>query len=310
MVFGVIIPYDNPNLHDQKELSDVNDDFFQKVFDSSFLLIHRIFQTICFFVFFGPIKLFASVIVCILWWITMRVLNLFSKLFRTQLQFKLFAHSIMRHFCRFLLFTLGIVNIQIDGKIDKHSRIVLSNHLSVFDFLVQFCVSPVTIVKKSDAPGIESRIFGPIFDVFYLKQKKKVSPSDQLSNLASDPSYLPILLYPEDIATNGSAIMKFRTAAFFCQYQVQATSIQYKLCLTPKGFNSMYCKNVFSFQYLLQILSVPFIQCKLKYHPVLTDKNEDEEKDPIMEATKCQLTIANELGSLAIIKHINKKRLY
>ena len=191
----------------------------------------------------------------------------------------------------------------------------------ILNFFLFFYAKPITLVKKAEHPSWETFLTGSVFDIFYLKQRKSISPSEQLANLASDPSFLPILLFPEDKPTNGRAILPFRTAAYYTSYGVQSATIKYFLGLTPPGFNTITSKDTISFGLLWRIFSSPFITCTIKIMDEQVFKTEsisEEEKDdnnnpnkkknqPAQFALQSQLRIANDLGVIAISNSYKNK---
>lgn len=304
---GTTIPCRSEKLTHQIQQTDVNDDFFNSLFEPpKYISIHRAFQILCFIIFLGPFKIICSCVLALIWMVTIYILPLFEGIFKTTFEFKTWCHKIMRSILRALLFTLGIVRIDIEGKPQDDTRFLISNHLSIFDFAIHFCSTGYTVIKKANEPGMESLILGSAIDVFYLKHKKRVSPSEQLQNLASDPSFLPILLFPEDSPTNGNAVLAFRTAAFYSEYVIQPVSISYSLGLTPSGFNTIASGDSFSFGLLMRVVSTPFITARLKYLPV--DRVKEASVDAAHQAEACQLRIANDLGALAISRSGKAKK--
>lgn len=311
LMYSTTIPSSQQSLKNQNSPTDVNDEFFQKLFEPpNFLPIHRIFQIVCFFIFLGPIKLVLSLISFFLLFFVINFLPFFKIFFSTNLGFKKWAHSIVRHFIRLFLLCLGVLRIKIDGDIDHEVRFYVSNHLSILDYLIHFYNTPLTIIKASDiyeAPNsfqsflsslqLERIFLGSTFDVFKLKPKKR-GAAYQIAKCSSDPSFFPLLVFPEGYPTNGNAIAGFLSEYFETEYPYQPAAFQYNIFFTPRGFNSMYSGSILDF--IFRILSAPFITCSITYLKKANTKNVAYKPAEIAEI--CQIKIANELGALAVTK--------
>ena len=321
-MYGTEIPRKQQELTEQTELTEVNEEFYKSLFEEpQFLLFHKIFQFICFVLFFGIIKVIVFSALVLFWLIAIHILPHFESFFKVTIEYKLFAHKFLKKLIRMILFSCGFVRISVTGKMHPQTRLIVSNHVSFVDFFLFFYALPITLVKKADHPSWETFLTGSVFDIFYLKQRKSISPSEQLANVASDPSFLPILLFPEDKPTNGRAILPFRTAAYYTSYGVQSATIKYFLGLTPPGFNTITSKDTISFGLLWRIFSTPFITCTIKIMDEQVFKTEsvsEEEEDrnsqstrknqPAQLALQSQLRIANDLGVIAISNSYNKNR--
>ena len=313
-MFATSIPISQQSFKDQDSTTDVNDDFFQKLFEPpNFLPIHRIFQIFCFFIFFGPVKFIFSLISFILLVFIINVLPLFQRFFSTKLAFKIWAHSIVRYFIRLFLLCLGIFRIKVDGDIDSEVRFFVSNHISILDYLIHFFNTPLTFIESCNIYEtsysahsylftFQRIIFGDIFDIFKLKPKKR-GLAYQITKCSSDPSFFPLLIFPEGCPTNGNAIVGFSSEYFETEYPYQPVALQYNLFFTPRGFNSLYSGNFFGFMF--RILSTPFITCSLNYLKRINRKNVVYKSAEIAEL--CQLKISNEIGVLAVSKVVPTK---
>ena len=291
------IPEPNEQLKSQDSTTDVNEEYFQNLFlPPLFLPIHRIYQLFCFLVFLGPFKLFFSLLTLLLWAFVIIILPTLKTFFPTNLNYKLFVHTICKLFLRLFLFFMGVINISINGNVDSDVRFFVSNHLSLLDFAIHFCSTAVTFVQTIDSYRINKILDGKIFKIFRLKLKKK-KISYQLTNCASDPSYFPLLIFPEGSPTNGDAIIRFSPDAFESEYAVQPVTLQYNLYFTPRGFNSLYWGDHNILSLIMRILCTPFITCSITY--LKKQDTKTEIIDSSASAKKCQLRIANELGVLA-----------
>lgn len=305
MVFGTRIPYYDERLTRQLERTDVNDKFFKSLFEPpTFLTIHRIIQAISFLVFLGPLKLVFSFVMFLMWSVVIRVIPLFESFFKTQKDFKTFSQKILRSLARSFLFTIGIINIDIQGSVDYDARFIVSNHVSLLDYFIYFSICPVTIIKKADIPGWESLLTGTVIDMFYISPKDKyITPAEQLENLASDPNFPPILHFPEGRPTNGHCVLSFKTHAFASNYYAQTASISYYLGFTFRGFNTVYSTDEPNYLLYFRILAIPYLTCKVHFLQHHESKVETERRIPKnQKAEEAQLQVANDLGILAITR--------
>jgi 1-acyl-sn-glycerol-3-phosphate acyltransferase len=311
MVFCLEVPYKNKELQNQTELTDVNDEYFKTLIEEpKFLSIHKIFQFLCFFVFLGPFKIIVCMIVLVLWLIAVNALPFFESFFKTTILYKMFCHNFLKKILRVFLFGLGFIYIDIEGKVPTGTRVIVSNHLSFLDFIIYLYALPVTLVKRSNQPGPEKFFTSSVLDIFYLKTGKSISPSEQLANLTSDPSFLPVLAFPEERPTSGDAVLLFRRSPFCTDYSIQPAAIRYYLGFTPPGFNSIYTNDEVTLRALLRVFSCPFFMCKVKILDEFVLKGNDDTKklEPEEKSQISQLRIANELGVLAIAQNIFPKK--
>lgn len=296
-MFGTLVPGSVKDLHDQQSATDANKEFYTKLLQPPhFLTVHRVFQSVMFLVFLGPFKLLAGLVTFALWMVVIRVLPLLRCLVKWDIEFKTLAHSISRHFLRLFLMAIGVVKIRVEGTIREQARLYASNSVCLLDYLVHFCTTPVTFVKKSDEHGAENLLVGEVFDIFRIKRKKG-NADYQIKKAVSDPSFFPLLVFPEGTATNGDAILSFESDAFHSDYEFQPVAIQYFLALTPRGFNSLYFDSGAVLDFLIRILCVPFMTVTVSYLPTDISKTERTAES---KALACQLKIANHIGSLAI----------
>lgn len=324
-MFGTAIPYSSQSLNDQNTNTDVNDDFFKELFEPpKFLIIHRIYQVFCFVIFGGPIKLILSFIVFLIWMMALKLLPMFERFFSPKSNFKKWSHQITKRIIRVFLLCLGIAQIKINGRIDEDARFFISNHISFIDYLIYSYALPLTFLQytkkvsshigQRDCQSLEfeQSMIGNLFDVYHLSLKKN-KIAYQLANFASDPSYFPLLIFPEVCPTNGEAIAGFSKEFFeiedtqqftdyFSQspyFLYQPVSLQYKLYFTPPGFNCLYSGNVIGL--MIEILSIPFLTCSLTFtkKPI----NKIEKLTASKFAERCQLKVANKLRTMAISKN-------
>lgn len=299
------VPYSSDNLKEQTDVKEPNDSFFKQLYTRPiFIPIHYLYQILCFFVFLGPIKLILCFISIFLWTVVHFILPKTAPFFKTPMKFKTFSHGLCRHVLRFFLLSLGIISINVDGSGNENTRVYISNHVSLCDFLIEFCITPLTMLKKSRKAGIESYFGGQIFDILRVNPKKK-RMATVIANCASDPSCFPLLVFPEGCISTGDGLALFEEDAFDSEYMIQAISIQYHLFFTPRGFNSLFYNNESVILYFLRILSIPFITVNLKFHNPIHLKQDDF--TPSDKSRACQLLLANELGIYAISRQLPDK---
>jgi hypothetical protein len=268
--------------------------------------VHRVFQVLCFVLCFGLVKFGAATITVILWMFVLAVLPLFRRFFGDPLAFKIWAHSVSRHFVRMLLLALGVVWIEIAGAPDPNARIYASNSLCFLDYLVHFFAAPITIVTKSVVPGYERFLVGSVFDACPLDRphKRQKGPARlryRVNDAASDPRFFPLLLFPEGAPTTGDAIIRFDPECFPTDYAVQPVALQYCLALTPRGFNSLHAGRSSVAAVLFRILSVPWITATVAYVRADAPKARGDGEEG---AAACQLAVANYIGVRAVAKGV------
>ena len=299
------IPRGSNNFKHQISCSDVNDDFLYQLFHlPHFIFIQKFYQFICFILFLAPIKIFLVIISIVIWFLISSCLKLFRSLFKTEIQFKTRSYEITKNIVRMFLFSLGVLRIDISGKQLLDARFLVSNHLSLLDYFIYYSQIPVTFIIKSDSPNSYEKFFTQgIVDIFYLQSKKRRFPSEQLDDCAQDPSYFPILLFPEDVPTTGQAIAPFKKSAFYSECPPQPIALKYNLWFTPNGFNSLFWDGKSIIGLIFRILAVPFMTVNITF--LNPERIKSRTLKPTEKAKSAQLQIANELGIIAISKTKN-----
>jgi hypothetical protein len=308
MVRGTLVPPSSKRFTAQRSPIDCPDDFLANVLaPPEFVPIHRAFQFSSFILFLGLVKLCVALIVFALWVGVLAILPLFRRFFADPLAFKIWARSVARHFVRIFLLALGVIRINVCGEPSRNARIYASNSLCFLDYLVHFVVAPITIVTKSMVPGYERFLVGSVFDSCPLDcpEKRKRSRGRlryRVNDAASDPSYFPLLLFPEGATTTGDAVIQFDPELFPTDYAVQPVALQYCLALTPRGFNSLHGGESSVFGVVYRVLCVPWITVTVGYVGIETPKGEG---DGGKGAIACQLALANHIGVRAVAKGIH-----
>ncbi|EAX96342.1 hypothetical protein TVAG_066390 [Trichomonas vaginalis G3] len=144
--------------------------------------------------------------------------------------------------------------------------------------------------------------------MFYIKSRDQyITPAEQLEYVASDPSYHPILHFPEDRPTNGNSILSFKTPAFGTDYYVQISSISYFMGFTFQGFNTVASTDDFNVYLFLRLLAMPFITCQIDFlQPRISKTELPDQISASKKAEDAQLQIANGLGVLAISRGVSQ----
>ncbi|OHS95906.1 Acyltransferase family protein [Tritrichomonas foetus] len=292
-------PSHNPDLHDQKELSYLNDKEFLNLFEPvhpSFPM--KIYRLFCFILFLGPLKMVLCAFFFFVFFVTVSILPIFRRFFKTTRDFKTWAFFVCRPIVRLALFFFGIVKINIRGQIHEYSRTIVSNHLSLVEALLLLEQFPVAYLAASYLSKISfvART-AQVFDIVFVDRAKRSNITQQLIDIANDPMLLPVVVFPEGKVTNGDALVGFRSGAYISETMVQPLAIRYRMWLTPKTMATVaWNENNFKF-YLYQFFSIPFMTVDIDCLEPLTWKGTT--KSPQERAVESELQIANALGVLA-----------
>ncbi|KAH0794541.1 Acyltransferase family protein [Histomonas meleagridis] len=233
-----------------------------------------------------------------LFFITVTILPIFKRFFKTPRAFKTWAFHVCRPFVRLALFFLGIVKINVHGRIHPDSRTIVANHLSLVEtvlLLHQFPVSYLAASYLSTNTFIKRT--AEIFDFVFVDRSKRQNISTHLVNIANDPSLLPVVVFPEGKVTNGEALVGFRSGAYISETLVQPVAIRYRLWLTPRSMSTISWNEDFLPLYIYQHFSIPFMTVDLDCLEPINWKGSN--KSPKERAAESELQIANHLGTLA-----------
>lgn len=299
MKFYTELPRDDPNLHNQKQLTELSDKDFHALFEPIAPSVPlRILRFVLFCVFLGPLKIFFTVFFFTLYYIVVSFLPLFRKYFKTTRDFKNWAFIVCRPIVRAALFCTGVVKVNIFGEIHQDARTYVSNHLSLVESIILLNQFPLCYVAASYlAANSFSQRHSRVFDVVFVDRSKHQNISQQLCDIANDPMLLPVVVFPEGKVTNGEALVGFRSGAYISETLVQAIAIRYRMWLTPKNMATVsWNENNFKL-YIYQLFSIPFMTVDLHVLPPINWKG--QEKTPKEKAMESELQIANCLGTLA-----------
>lgn len=293
------IPRFHKEFTSQVRRTSVSKEFVEYIrSEKEYLLIHRIFQFFCFILFFH-IK-FCFIIVTSLYFLAFSVFTpLLRAVCANRVVYLRSVHPFVKVFYRLVLLSVGVIHLNVEGQIDEDARFIISNHVSILDYLVFFCIHPITLVTRRELSSVESLFTKNIIETFYLKKKKLVSRSEQVLRLASDPMYMPILIFPEESPTNGEAVWSFSSSIFNTDYIIQPSALSYKVWMAPHGFNSIYSSSL-TLDFVIRVLAAPFMTVTVKLLKSSRKKSLEMERNPRNMAKSCQLEIANTLGAIAL----------
>ena len=300
MKFYTEVPYDHPEYHGQKEQKDISSEEFQELFDSPKVnIFYKVLRFVFFIIFLGPIRFIFTFIALGIFFIFVTVLPKFEFLFKNKRLLKEWAFKMIRPVIRLCMYCYGVVKVNIKGKLEPDTRIVVCNHLTMYDIISVLYCFPLSFVAKDSLRTnkfIQNTV--KIFDAVFVDRSKQGGVTEQIVNVASDPSYLPLLIYPEGKITNGEAILGFRSGAFVPEVPVQAVAIRYRMWLTPKGMATVSWLHDSVWEYFYQFYSIPFMTFEAEILPQYYEKTSNLK--PAEKAAKVQIQMANALGTLAI----------
>jgi len=302
-MFSSVVPTEDPNLHHQKELTDISEDEFKEQYGAPvYKWYHRIFQLICFLLFLGPIRLvigvfgffFMSFVVLVL----RKTLTLFGQ---SRLVCKKLAYDISIIGFRLLLFGFGHIKVKVDGEIDPEARIFISNHTGYQDPYVISVIKYISPVAKAELGATLLKDVIDCSDPIYVRRDQPGGQSKMIMARADDKASYPILIFPEGTLTRGGITLKFHRSAFLTPHKVQPMLIRYKMPFVPKGWNSYAWTNPNLLDYFFCILSIPWNTVTVTALPAITlDKEGNGSVDEF--AKYSQLLVANHFGNKAVTR--------
>ena len=294
------VPYNNPKLHDQKELSNLSDKEFLALFDPTFPSAPmRFFRAFCFLFFLGPLKILLTIFSLFVFFVVVSILPIFRRFFKTSRQFKNWAFHVVRPLFRLCLLGTGIVKINVRGEIHPDARTIVANHMTILDavlLLYQFPVSYLAAAYLSKYKFIVN--YSKVFDLVFVDRTKRQNISQHLIDIANDPMLLPVMVFPEGKVTNGDALVGFRSGAYISETLVQPLAIRYRMWLTPKTMSTVsWNEEPFLTGYIYQFFAIPWITVDIDVLEPIKWKGSD--KTAQERAFESELQIANALGCLA-----------
>lgn len=297
-------PESNENLSNQTTLTEMPANDFKKIFDEPQLtLFQRILRFFFFIIFLGPIKLICFLISILLIILCIEFLLLFKFLFKNEVTFKRFGLKVIYPFVRLSLFSLGVIKIFKRGSVNPETKILVSNHMSLFDVFAIFCQTPCSFVAADFLQKWKFiQVTRLLFDYIFVNRSIRGSLAEEIQRFSSDPNHFPLLMFPEGKVNDGSIVIGFRTGAFVSKEVVQLVSIRFRHWLIPKGIATICWISNKKFDYFYQLFAIPFYTVHIDFFPVF----EWSSKDPASKAEEAQLRIANHLGVKAL-KNSNKE---
>lgn len=301
------IPINNPQLHNQKDLTSITRDEYENYFlPHPSTKFERIMRVILFFVTFGPLRMLLTIFCIIIGVSQMPILNFFKKYFKTPKDYKLWAQKMLYPITRLGLFSIGILHIKKTGSIRPNTRTIVINHLTLFDIFVvtsQFDSSFLSMASLRHIFFMKS--VDQIFNMIYVdRSKTKQGTTEVLCKYQNDYSRVPVVIFPEGKVTNGDILLGFRTGAFVNDTPLQAMTLRYKLWFCPRGMSTIaWIHNNFLF-YIWQVYTIPFMTLEINCLDQVCF--EGSGKTPHEKAKEIELMMANSLGCLAV-KQTNKE---
>ena len=295
------IPQRVAGYDDQTQLTPINDDEFDNLFKpNNYTKFQKFYQIFCFFLFLGPIKIIFASVFFTAFFILVLILPLVRPFFPNNNTFKLFCHTILQPTVRLMFYGMGFLRIKVNGTMHPECRFIVANNLTLVDSILLFTLFPMSLVcNEKLTTNYFVRKIRYVLDLIFVDTKKTSSITQALYEYASDPSFLPVVVFPEFKPTNGNAILKFEPVAFASEYYVQPVTIRYKLWLTPKNWNSMCELHKTCVENLWGFFSTPWITVDVSFlNPQFW--KESDAVHPKKRASQTQLLIANTLSVPAV----------
>ena len=300
MRFYSEIPEFRPEFSSQTKRQPVTDqELIEHTRRPKFTKAQIFFQFLSFFLFFGPIKVIVFVSSFLIFCFFVETLPVIRQLFAHDRSFNVFCFIVLRPTIRLMLFGLNIFRVHVSDAFDKNARFIICNNLSFLEAIILYEISPVSMVvsaKRSKSPFLRRVAF--VMSLVFIDPEKVSRLEQTMSDHASDPLKLPVVVFPEFCATNGSCVLGFNKSAFVTEYVVQPVAFRYRLWFTPPGAATISYLYDNLFSYFWQLLSIPFISVWIDVLPAL--KWRGGEVPPLERAIAAQLEIANALGVPAV----------
>ena len=292
-------PRNDPNLHNQKELTYLNDKEFMDLFEPCHPSIPmRLYRIFCFIFFLGPIKMVLVVFFLFIFFVVVSILPMFRRFFKTTKDFKTWAFYVCRPIVRLVLLFVGIVKINIKGQIHEYARTIVSNHQSLIEAVLLLDQFPVSYLA---AAWLDHNTFikqtAKVFDLIFVDRAKRCNITQQLVDIANDPMLLPVVVFPEGKVTNGDALVGFRSGAYISETMVQPVAIRYRMWLTPRSMATIAWNEWNDLFYIYQVFCIPFMTVDIDILEPISWKGSN--KSPQEKAVESELQIANHLGTIA-----------
>ncbi|KAM9330217.1 LOW QUALITY PROTEIN: lipid droplet-regulating VLDL assembly factor AUP1 [Gastrophryne carolinensis] len=193
--------------------------------------------------------------------------------------------AVSRYLLRVMSAVLGVVVTETEGR-SPSARIYASNHVTHFDHNVVGLLAPASTPSVSRPPGFLCWAQG------FLELGAPGSRSQLLESLKhylSQPGGAPLLLFPEEEATNGRAgLLQFSSWPFSLLDSVQPLSLRVtRPLLSPAVSGSPW------FVELLWLLFVPYTAYHVRWLPTVSRTPRESDED---FGSRVQKVLASSLG--------------
>lgn len=290
------LPFDNPECHDMTQLIDNTKEELMELFKPAKPnIFQQIYRFLCFIVFLGPLKIVVTFIAFGMFYAACGIVPYFKSRFQNNRQYKKWAQKVIKPFVRLGLLSFGIVKINASGVLHEDSRTIIANHLSLIETLAILYQFPVAYLAAENLSKhtIIKRTKEVFEFIFVDRSNENAHISQQLVNIANDPSLLPVLIFPEGKVTNGDALVGFRSGAFVADTPVQAVTIRFRQYLMPKEIAQVSWNEDNWWIYCYQVYCIPFMTLDMNVLEPLNYKG--REISPQEKAVEAELQIANAL---------------
>jgi 1-acyl-sn-glycerol-3-phosphate acyltransferase len=303
------IPLKSKEFENQIELSSLTDTEFanaKRPFESSIGIFF--YQLLCFIIFLGPLRI-----------VTVAVISLFTicmilpiRLVMGALAMPQEGHfacmAVARFGIRCVLFAFGLVYITTDDHPDQAARFLVCNHVGPLDGLVIFFLRDfvVAIDRVYRQPRLAELVLDCLSPI-WVDWNDKIACRKMICDSVDDFGRPPVLLFPEGISSPGcgSILLKFGKRAFSTPYKVQPISIRYHM-LVPRAWNSYAYHGEGVVWFLWRMFAFPPSVVSVHFLPSISMDNAGK-GDMRRFTVVGQLTVANELGILAVDRNGNGK---
>lgn len=296
-------PLKSKEFQNQNEISHISDEEFEALrAPYHFSPQQKLYQILCFIIFFGYLRVLLIVFIIIF----VSILILGYKFALTAFQFpskagKSFCMSVARFGIRSVVFLLGIMYINTDGQFDDGARFVISNHVGLLDAFVILYFHDLTVIVDQTyrAYPFVSLLLESV-NAVYIDSRKPKQRTKIIVDVVDDFSNSPVLIFPEgESCGRGNALMKYEKTAFSTPYKVQPITMRYHMFGVPDGFNTYGYQGEGLVSYIFRLLSMP--PSLLSIHFLAIMSMEKDAKSEVKAFSKvAQLQMANFIGIRAV----------
>jgi len=288
-------------LYEPEEFSTVNP-FTYRI---PYVSLYEWLKVILLSVTLAPIRILLCVV---MFWICMTIVQLLL-LFGGDQSMSLWrrkaVYFMIRVMARSILFICGFYWMPTTGQYDTSASVVVSNHSTMFDFLIILCYVPACYVMKADVA--KTPLVGRLAKVLQCipvdrqdphSRKKTIEAIDlqcQRIQKEGTEKWSPLVVFPEATTTNGRALISFKYGAFMPQCPVQPVLLRYpfvhdELAWLPGGGNFRIWRHFCQF---VNFVTVDFL-------PVVTS---DKDQESVSEfAHKVRRKMAN-YANISLTSH-------